>query len=77
MWEINATNVGSEVGHVGLYWLEQVPHLTHGVPPAALPGGCAPDGLSLLWCWPKTATLTGPVYTRSGCLYGVYVCVGA
>lgn len=53
--------------------LEQVVHLTHEVPPAALPGGRAPDGRGPLWT--ETVTLTGPVYTRSGCLYGV--CVGA
>lgn len=45
-----------------------VAHLTHEVPPAALPGGRAPDGQRVLWFWPKTATLTDPVYTCSGCL---------
>lgn len=55
-------------------WLAQVAHLTREVQPAALPGGRAPDGRRLLWCRPKTATLTGPVYTRSGCLV-LHLCV--
>lgn len=52
MWEVNR--------------LEKTAHLTHKVPPAALPGGRAPDGRRLLSYRPKTATLTGPVYTRCG-----------
>lgn len=60
-------------------WLEQVARLTHEVPPAAFSGGRAPDGQRRLWCRPKTVTPTGPVYTRSGRLYAVFMsaCVGA
>lgn len=68
MWEVN--------------WLQITAHLTHRVPPAALPGGRAPDGQRLLSRRPKTETQTGPVYPGGGCLSGAaggfeHVCVGA
>lgn len=58
-------DVGSEVMEA-FNLLEQVARLTHEVPPAALPRGACTR-------WPETATRTGPVYTRSGCLCAVCV----
>lgn len=45
-------------------------NLTHRVPPAALAGDRAPDGLWLFSHRPNKETLTGPFYNSSGSLPG-------